>query len=75
MKTNDVERTTKQADQFDQCFAELSQEAQAYFTAQLEYIAAEMATGGGEKSAKALFTQFMRFAERKQITTATLLTR
>jgi hypothetical protein len=47
-------KETIQAERFDECVAELSPEAQAFFDFAVEEIQASMANGGGEKSAKAL---------------------
>ena len=45
---------TIQAEQFDECFRELSPEAQDYFKWAIAKIMDNLATGAGEKSAKAL---------------------
>ena len=73
--TNDTEITTIQAERFDQCVSELSNDAQKYFAAQVARVSEQLGRGAGTKSAKALLYQLMFFAERKNITTATLLTR
>ena len=72
---NDIELTTVQADRFDECVSELSQDAQNYFAEQVTQVSQALGRGAGIKSAKALMFQLMFFTERKGITTATLLTR
>ena len=72
---NDTEVTTLQADRFDECVSELSQDAQKYFAVQVVAVSEQLGRGAGTKSAKALLYQLLFFAERKGITTAALLTR
>jgi hypothetical protein len=43
-----------QAENFDTCVAELSEPAQAFFDLMVRELAAGLANGGGEKSAKAI---------------------
>jgi hypothetical protein len=73
MNINENDPTTLRAARFDECYSELSEEAQRYLSAQVNFIAKNMANGGGEKSAKALLYNLMIFADAMNIQSSDLV--
>jgi len=63
----DIEKTTEQAAIFDECVSELSAEAQKELGALVAYIADKLAFGAGEKSAKALIIQSLRYLNKERM--------
>jgi hypothetical protein len=51
---------TEQAAMFDECVAELSQDARDFFAFAVQKIATSLAAGGGVKSAKAVLFEIAR---------------
>lgn len=56
-----ADKTNERAKIFDECLAELSPSAQREIEGLLEYVASQLAAGGGIKSAKELILQTIRF--------------
>jgi len=58
------DKTAERARKFDECFAELSEQAQADLEALINYLAKDVLhKGGGLMSAKELVLQVVRFQE------------
>lgn len=70
-----IEDTVKQAQLFDECVSELSEDARRYFREQVKFLSSAMARGSGEKSAKALLFQLLKFLEAADIDTSQLFER
>ncbi len=58
-----ADKMSARVEQFDQCVAEMSPEGQELISNLVRYVSNELKQGGGEKSAKEIIWQALKFEE------------